>query len=118
MPTAALGPDQIPRSDNIIECVNYYGAKHAKPADPFRQTVMFKSIAVGAAITVSAGVAAAGGAVATYYHHATAGPAYALADLDHADPYHSEPGGEWIRVESPESGGTAVTMHPNLGPTG
>jgi hypothetical protein len=98
--------------------MNHYDAKHAKPADPGRQTVIFKSIAAGAAITVSAGVAATGGAVATYYHHATAGPAYALADLDHADPYHSEPSGEWIRVESPESGGTAVTTYLIPGPAG
>jgi len=77
---------------------------------------MFKSIAASAVITVPAGVAATGGAVATYYHHATAGPVYAPADGDHADPFHSDPGGEFIRVEPPETGGTAVTMHLILAP--
>ena len=96
--------------------MSYYEAEHAKAADPFRETVMFKSIAAGAVITVGAGVAATGGAVATYYHHATVGPVYALADGDHADPFHSDPGGEFTRVEPPETGGTAVTTHLILAP--
>jgi hypothetical protein len=79
---------------------------------------MFKTVAVGAAITVSAGVAATPSAIATYLHHPSAGPGYALAPNDHAEPYHSDPGGEFIRVASAESGGTAAIFHTMITPGG
>ena len=76
---------------------------------------------MGAAITVSAGVvatggAATGGAVAAY-HHAGPVPSYTvpIAGAD-ADPYHSDPGGEWVRIESSPTMGTASTMHMILAP--
>ena len=72
---------------------------------------MFKSLAACAMITVSAGVAATGGAIATYNHHTGPGPTYALVIRDHPDPYHSDPGGEWIRIQGVEYGSTAATMH-------
>jgi len=73
---------------------------------------MFKSLAATAVITIGAGVAATGGAVATYsYHHTAPGPVSALAITDHADPYHSDPGGEWIRIEVAPTIGTVPTMH-------
>jgi hypothetical protein len=78
---------------------------------------MFESLAVGAMITISAGVAATGGAIATYYnHHTGPGPAYALVIRAHPDPYHSDPGGEWIRIQGAEYGGTAATMYLITGP--
>ena len=78
---------------------------------------MFKALAVAAVITGGAGVAATGGAVATYYHHpAAVGVAYGVADSDRADPYHADPGGEFTRVEPPQSGGTATIFHVILAP--
>jgi hypothetical protein len=80
---------------------------------------MFKSIAAGAVITIGAGAAAAGGAViaanpfpaATYLHRTSPGDAYGVAVYDHADPVHSDPGGEFIQIRAADNGGTASTFH-------
>jgi hypothetical protein len=80
---------------------------------------MFKSIAAGAVITISAGAAATGGAViaanpfaaATYLHRTSPGAAYGVAVYDHSDPVHSDPGGEFIQIRAADSGGTASTFH-------
>ena len=80
---------------------------------------MFKSIAAGAVITIGAGAAATGGAViaaspfaaATYLHHTSPGAAYGMAVYEHADPLHSEPGGEFIQIRAADNGGTASTFY-------
>ena len=116
-PSSQSSPRNLPTSQGIIEHMGHYEPKHAKPASPFPETVTFKMIAVGAVITVSAGVAATGGAVATYaYRHTGPGPAYALALTGHADGYHSDPGGEFIRIEPSPVIGTVPTIHLIPGP--
>ena len=60
-------------SSDIIESMNYHNPKHAKPAPPFRETTAFKTVALTAATPVAVGLVATGGAVATYYHHASVG---------------------------------------------
>jgi len=94
--------------------MNHYEPRHAKTS-PFTETARYKALVLTAAVPVAVGVAATGGAVATHYRPA-AGVAYALAVTDHSDPYHSDPGGEWVRIETPESGSTAITMHVITGP--
>jgi hypothetical protein len=56
-------------------------------------------------IVVTAGAAAAaatGGPIATYYHAqgAVAGATYGVAAYVQADPYHNEPGGEFVHIET------------------
>jgi hypothetical protein len=87
---------------------------------------MFKSIAAGAVITIGAGAAATGGAVtaanpfaaAIDLHHTSPGAAYGMAAYEHADPLHSDPGGEFIQIRAADNGGTASTFYqagPYLG---
>ena len=85
---------------------------------PFRETGLFKAFVFTAVPAVTAGVVVAGRPTASYYRHASTGPVWALADDDHGDPYHSDPGGEFIRIEPPDAGGTVTTFHLILGPPG
>ncbi len=83
---------------------------------------MFKTVAATAAITIAAGIAATGGAVATHYsspHPTPPSAAYGVATNTYADPnpYHNEPGGEWVRIPPPNQGGTASTFHAILTPS-
>ena len=103
--------------------MGHYEPKHAKPAPPFPETVKFKTIAAGAAITISAGIAATGGGVATNYsspHQTPPSAAYGVATNTYADPYpyHSDPSGEWVRVETLDQGGTASIFHTIVIPSG
>jgi hypothetical protein len=88
--------------------MNHYIARHAKVV-PFQKTATFRALALAAAAPTAAGVIATGGAVAT--HHlavpALPGAHYGVPADDHADPYHSDPGGEWIRIENAPTIGTA-----------
>ena len=70
-------------------------------------------------ITIGAGVAAAAGgaviaaspfAAATYLHHTSPG-AYGVPVYEHADPLHSDPGGEFIQIRAADNGGTASTFY-------
>lgn len=96
--------------------MNYHNPKHARPAPRFRETTAFKTVALTAATPVAAGLVATGGAVATYYHHASAGPTYAMVVSGYVGPDHSEPGGEWVRIATPEYGSTVVTTRVITGP--
>jgi hypothetical protein len=96
--------------------MNHYDPRHVRSAPPFRETAAFKVVALTALTPVAAGLVATGGAVATYYHHVAAGPAYAMVIDGHTDPDHSEPGGEWVRIATPEYGSTAITMRVITGP--
>ena len=85
---------------------------HGEPRKPFTETLIFKAFVFTALPPVAAGVIAAGAPIARYYPHASGpGTYYAQAVGDRADPYHSDPGGEWVRIEAPDNGGTASTFH-------
>ena len=71
-------------------------------------TRVFTFTAVPAIVAGAVGV----GPMSGPHHQAAGSPAaatYSLPGYDHADPQHSEPGGEFIRLANPESG-TASTM--------
>jgi hypothetical protein len=92
--------------------VNHYRPRHAKPAERFRETAAFKAISLAAAAPVAVGVVATGGAVATHYlsgHPVAPGAYYGVTTYDHADSNHVETGGEWVRIESSPTIGTAST---------
>lgn len=72
-------------------------------------TKIFTFTAIPAII---AGAVATGPLPGPYHHQAASSPAaatYSLLGYDHADPQHSEPTGEFVRLANPESG-TASTM--------
>lgn len=76
---------------------------------------MRKVAAVVLVATGAAGAVTTGGAIATYaYRHAGPGPIYALALTDHADGYHSDPGGEFTRIETSPIIGTISVFPPDI----
>jgi hypothetical protein len=69
---------------------------------PFREMWQFKAVTLTALPAVTTGIVATGAPIAKYYQHAPAdrpGAAAGVATYDRADPYHSDPGGEFIRIE-------------------
>jgi hypothetical protein len=100
--------------------MNHYEPGHAKPAPPFRETTAFKAIALTTMTPVAAGLVATGGAAATHIlgaHHTPPGVYIGVAVADHADPYHSDPGGEFVRIEDTPTIGTAAVTHVVVGPS-
>jgi hypothetical protein len=99
--------------------VTHYVAKHAKVV-PFHKTTTFKAFVFATVTPAAAGVAATGGAVATHHPGGLTAPGtyYGVPAYDHSDPYHSDPGGEWIRIEASPIIGTASTNHQVIVPNG
>lgn len=91
--------------------------RHAKPV-PFTDTVACKTLVLTAVTAAAAGVAASGGAVATHTLGAHIPPGVYIGVMlgDHADPYHNDPGGEWVHVEDAPTLGTASVNHLVVGP--
>ena len=86
---------------------------------PFNETVLCKAITLTVLTPVTAGVVAAGGAIPC--HHlfqplaAYSQPTGGAVPPDRSDPYHSDPGGEFIRIEAANNGGTASVSFNILG---
>jgi hypothetical protein len=99
--------------------MSYYCPKHAKPAPPFYKTTAFKAITLTTMTPVAAGLAATGGAAATYTlaaRHTPPGVYIGVALADHADPYHNELTGEFTHIEDAPTIGTAAVNHVVVGP--
>ena len=87
---------------------------------PFNETGLYKAITLTVLIPVTAGVVAVGGAIPGHhlfqplaaYNQSTGG----AVPPDRSDPYHSDPGGEFIRIEAANNGGTASVSFNILGP--
>jgi hypothetical protein len=87
---------------------------------PFSETVLYKAITLTVPTPVSAGVVAIGGAIPGHhlfqplaaYNQSTGG----AVPLDRSDPYHSDPAGEFIRIEAANNGGTTSVSFNILGP--
>lgn len=98
--------------------MSHYQPRHAKTV-PFTETVRCKALVLTAASATVAGAATTVGAAATHYlgaHPAAPGTYYGLAAYDHSDPYHNDPGGEWIQIETSPTIGTATVNFNILGP--
>ena len=78
---------------------------------PFNETSLYQAITLTILTPVTAGVVAVGGVVRGHhllqplavYSQSTGG----AVPPDRAEPYHSDPGGEFIRIEAANNGGTA-----------
>lgn len=87
---------------------------------PFNETGLYKAITLTVLIPVTAGVVAVGGAIPGHhlfqplaaYKQSTGG----AVPPDRSGPYHSDPGGEFIRIEAANNGGTASVSFNILGP--
>ena len=81
---------------------------------------LYKAITFSVLTPVTAGVVAVGGVIPGHhlfqplaaYSRSTGG----AVPLDRSDPYHSDPGGEFIRVEAANNGGTTPVSFNILGP--
>jgi hypothetical protein len=87
---------------------------------PFNETGLYKAITLAVLTPVTAGVEAAGGAIPG--HHlfqplaAYSQPTGGVVPPDRSDPYHSDPDGEFLRIEAANNGGTASVSFNILGP--
>ncbi len=89
---------------------------------PFNETGLYRAITLTVLTPVTAGVVAVGGAIPGHhlfqplaaYSQSTGG----VVPLGRSDPYHSDPGGEFIRIEAANSGGTASVSFNILGYVG
>jgi hypothetical protein len=87
---------------------------------PFNETGLYKAITLAVLTPVTTGVVAVGGAIPGHhlfqplaaYNQSTGG----AVPLDRSDPYHSDPGGEFIRIEAGNNGGTTSVSFNILGP--
>jgi hypothetical protein len=93
--------------------------KHEKPKD-VTDIWTFRAVSFGAAGAITFGAALGGGAIVKYDHHPPSPPgsAYGVATYGHVDPDHSDPGGEFSRVETAGTIGTATIFHTILVPRG
>lgn len=93
--------------------------KHEKPKD-VTDIWTFRAVSFGAAGAITFGAALGGGAIVKYDHHPPSPPGSAcgVATYGHVDPDHSDPGGEFSRVETAGTIGTATIFHTILVPSG
>ena len=86
----------------------------------FNETGLHRAITLTVLTPVAAGVVAVGGALPGHhvlqplaaYSQCTGG----AVPLGRADPYHSDPGGEFIRIEAANTGGTVSVSFNIIGP--
>ena len=86
----------------------------------FNETGLYRAITLTVLTPVAAAVVAVGGAIPGHhlfqplaaYSQSTGG----AVPLDRSDPYHSDPRGEFIRIEAVKTGGTASVSFNILGP--
>jgi hypothetical protein len=115
----------VPRSGAASAGMSVAAARVGSEGDddqrkPFREMWQFKAVTLTALPAVTAGIVATGAPIAKYYRHASAdgpGAAAGVATYDRADPYHSDPGGEFIRIEPPDTGGTRSVSFVILAPS-
>ncbi len=87
---------------------------------PFNETGLYKAITLTVLTPATAGVVAVAGVIPGHhpfqplaaYSQSTGG----AAPLDRSDPFHSDPAGEFIRVEAANHGGTVSVSFNILGP--
>jgi hypothetical protein len=86
---------------------------------PLNETGLYKAITLTVVTPVTVGAVAVGGVIpgrhlgqrVAAYSQSTGG----AVPPDRADPYHSDPGGEFIRIEAANNGGTASVSFNILG---